>query len=493
MRAVAVVLVLLLDLVLAADPPKLTALHPAGIAIGAEAIVDAMGSSTWPVKAWCSSPAVKIEPLPEKGKLKIKATPDASPGPILIRLYNEAGASDARIFVLGSAPELLEVPKNDRPEDAHAVASLPVTINGILEKRGDVDFFRVSLKRGQTLHARLEAYSLRTEIDPYLHLIAPDGRELALASDAHNLDPVLVATVPANGAYLIQLSAIAHKATAEVAFAGAADRVYRLSLQTTPIPHVLPKSDSVEGPAPQTIKAPHRLQGTVAKAGEKDRYRVEAAAGSKLRVRVEARTLHLPMDPVLRIYKAEGALLRETDDSNAKPDPFFDVTVEAAGFFEAEVRDRFRRPEMTYQLVIEPIVPAYKATATPDALVLTAGKTAELTLNLSREDGHSAALELLFSDLPAGITWKAEAIPAKTGPFKVTLSAPPTAPAFSGPIHLSLKEPGPAPAKPIVRTWQTEESRGDYLINETADFWLTVIAVPVPPSPAPAPPAVPTP
>jgi len=58
----------------------------------------------------------------------------------------------------------------------------------------------------------------------------------------------------------------------------------------------------------------------------------------------------LPIDPVLRVFQADGTLLRETDDSNAKPDPVFDVNVEAAGFFEAEVRDRFRRPEMTYQL-----------------------------------------------------------------------------------------------------------------------------------------------
>ena len=490
MRPVAVLLLLLACPLFAADPPKLTALHPAGLTVDSEATVEALGATVWPVKAWCSSAAVKIEPLPDKGKLKISATPEAEPGPVLVRLYNEAGCSDARIFLIGPGPDTVENPKNDRASEAQPVPSLPATIFGILERRGDVDFFRLPLKKGQTVSARLEAYGLRSEIDPYLQLIAPDGRELVLASDTHNLDPEFSLPITTSGDHLLQISAIAHKASAEVSFAGDKDKVYRLRLQSEPIPISLPKPDSQETSPATPIKPPHRVQGNLKAAGERDRFRIEAAAGTKLRVRVEARSIHLLTDPVLRIFKADGALLREIDDTASKPDPVGDVTVEPAGFFEVEIRDRFGRAEMGYQLVVGPILPSFRTTATPDNFVLNGGKTAELTVNLTREDGHAAGLELVCPDLPEGVSWKAEAIPGKTGPFKVTFSAAATAKAFQGPVHLQLRPTGDASSatpQAIVRTWQTEESRGDYLINETADFWMTVIPAPPPPAPSSTP------
>ncbi|MEQ1841436.1 MAG: PPC domain-containing protein [Verrucomicrobiales bacterium] len=457
-----------------AAPPALTGLHPAGLAIGGpEVIVEAIGTSAWPVKAWCSSPSVRIEPLEEKGKLRIAANADAMPGPVLIRLYNAEGSSEARIFVLGRGPEILETQPNDRLADAQAITTLPVTVNGIFEKRGDVDFFRLTLRKGQTISAQLDSYVLRSEIDPFLHLIAPDGRELALASDTQNLDPALVAEIPADGVYIVELNAIGHKANAEVSFAGGKDKVYRLHLQAGPLAQPdLPKPDSLEGPGP--VKAPCRIQGTLSAPGERDRYRIEAEPGAKLRIRVEAASLHLPMDPVLRVYRPDGGLLREIDDAGTLPDPVYDLTVPKDGFFDAEVRDRFRRQGMIYQLVVGPVVPVFRVTATQDAVMVPAGKSAELTLQLTREDGHSAPLELALADLPAGVTWKAEAIPDKTGPFKLTLSAPETAAAFQGPFHITVG------TQPVVRTWQTEESRGDYLINETADFWITVTPAPAP-------------
>jgi hypothetical protein len=480
----------------AVDPPKLAALHPAGLAAGTEAVVEAVGSTVWPVKVWCNSATVKIEPSPEKGKLKIAAAPGSATGPVLVRLYNEAGCSDARIFVIGQGPELLETPKNDRVGEAQPISSLPVTINGTLEQRGDVDFFRLPLKAGQKLSARVEAYGLRSEIDPHLHLIAPDGREIVLASDTHNLDPGFSISLTTSGDHLLHLSAIAHKASADIGFAGGKEKVYRLRLQSEPIQIPLPKPDSREATPPVPIKAPHRLEGVLRAAGERDRFRVEAAAGSKLRVHVEARALGFPTDAVLRLFKADGALLREVDDATSKPDPVIDVTVEAAGFFEAEVRDRFGRPDMGYHLVIAPILPSFRATTTVDNLLLNGTKTAELTVNLTRDDGHAAALELIAPDLPEGVSWKSETIPAKTGPFKVTFSAAATAKPFQGPIHLQLRETAASKPLSIARTWQNEESRGDYLINETADFWLTVIPPPPPPpkpTPTPAPPAKPTP
>ena len=100
-------------------------------------------------------------------------------------------------------------------------------MNGKLEKRDDIDFFRLPLKKGQTLTATIDGYGLGSAIDPFLHLYGPDGQEIALASDSRNLDPILTHAIAENGDYTIQVVAIDHKASSNVSFAGGAAMIYR--------------------------------------------------------------------------------------------------------------------------------------------------------------------------------------------------------------------------------------------------------------------------
>jgi len=65
----------------AAAPPTLDHLFPGGVARGASAEVTASGRfERWPVRGWSSSPGLAIEAGAEKGKLTIRAAPDAVPG-----------------------------------------------------------------------------------------------------------------------------------------------------------------------------------------------------------------------------------------------------------------------------------------------------------------------------------------------------------------------------------------------------------------------------
>ena len=56
-------------------------------------------------------------------------------------------------------------------------------MNGRLAKRGDSDFFKISLKRGEVLIGVVDAYGLDAPIDCFLHLFDASGLELVLASE----------------------------------------------------------------------------------------------------------------------------------------------------------------------------------------------------------------------------------------------------------------------------------------------------------------------
>jgi hypothetical protein len=71
---------------------------------------------------------------------------------------------------------------------------LPVCVNARLDKSGDMDGYRVKLAVGQTLVARVEAYSLGSGVDIMTHVLDEQGVRVQLPDS----DPVTV------GADLVQ-------------------------------------------------------------------------------------------------------------------------------------------------------------------------------------------------------------------------------------------------------------------------------------------------
>src|SRR4030095_4427626 len=131
------------------------------------------------------------------GRFQAQIADDAILGPRLVRLFNDAGASAPRIFVVGQGPESAEVEPNNHFKSAQAVSNMPVTINGRLDKNGDVDAFGLKLREGEWLDARVDAYTLMSEVDAVLRLVTSTGEPLAWNHDFITLDPRLVWRSPA--------------------------------------------------------------------------------------------------------------------------------------------------------------------------------------------------------------------------------------------------------------------------------------------------------
>ncbi len=472
---------------LRAAPPELKAFHPSGGQAGGELEVEAVAKftpETWPPGIWTSREGVTFTPLDTPGKFRVAIAPDTPPGPLLVRLHNPEGPSPTRIFVVGELPEILENPDNNTPGSTQAVLeSLPVVVNGRLEKSNDVDFYRLrGLKKGQTISARVDSYGLLAPNDPFLHLLDRDGHEIAYGSVSHNLDPRLSHVIPGDGDYFLQINALDSKAAANVSFVGGAERVYRIEIRPGPFLHpALPGAVGGEGD-PLTTEG--RLEGCLSTPGEIDRFILPAKKGEARLVRVESHGLHLPVDPVLRVLRPDGGELTRIDDVASRPDPEYLLKAAVDGDYIVEVSDRYRRggPEYRYQILATEPAPAFAARTKADSLVVKAGGSAEWTVDMERLHGHQVPLKLEWENLPEHVTVEQPEFPAKNGSVQIKVSAGKEAGPWNAPVRPVVREVPADGAEPlgsaIRATFLTPESRGDYLINEHEYLWLTVVPEP---------------
>jgi hypothetical protein len=231
---------------LLAAPPKVNYLFPAGGQRGQTVVVTAAGEfSSWPVQAWIDRPGITTTCEADKGKLKLAIAADAAPGVYWLRLFDAEGTSTPRPFVVGTLPEIAEVETSDPPSKLSPQA-LPVTINGKLQKNGDEDSILVSLQKGQTLVASLQANSvLSSPMDAVLQVCEaisrtdPISREPSLEAfvaaqnhDAIGLDPQLAYTSKSDGVHVVRLFAFPSEPNSTIGYAGGENYVYRLTLTT---------------------------------------------------------------------------------------------------------------------------------------------------------------------------------------------------------------------------------------------------------------------
>ena len=181
-------------------PPAVTYLYPAGGQRGTTVEVTAGGTfDRWPVRSGTSDRGVTATAGKDKGKLSLPSRPtrcQASTGSACTTTRGPARCGRSSSALL---PEVSEKEPNDEPAKAQSV-QLPAVVNGRLEKAGDVDVFAVTLKKGETLVASVEANrSLKSPMDGVLQVVSPDGFVLDQNNDWHGLDPQVAFTVPKDG------------------------------------------------------------------------------------------------------------------------------------------------------------------------------------------------------------------------------------------------------------------------------------------------------
>ncbi len=184
----------------------------------------------------------------------------ASPGVYPISVRKGDWISNHAPFAVDTLPECREAEPNNDAKSAQRL-TLPVIVNGRIDRSGDWDVFSFAGRAGEEIVAEVHARRLDSPLDSVLKLTDATGKQIAFNDDyedkasglnTHHADSYLRATLPARGTYFLHLGDTQRQGGGEFA--------YRLRV-SAPQPdfalRVVPSSISVRGGAsvPLTVYA----------------------------------------------------------------------------------------------------------------------------------------------------------------------------------------------------------------------------------------------
>lgn len=361
---------------------------------------------------------VSLEAPDEKkvvAKLRIAA--DAPLGEHRLRLRTRTGIAELRTFWVGPFPIVDEKEPNDDQEHAQLVER-NVTIHGTVTNE-DVDYYALDLKAGERLTAEVEGLRLGdTLFDPFVAILDAKRFELASCDDCAltKQDPVASCVVPADGRYFVQIRESSFRGSDRclyrlhvgtfprplVAFPPGGKPGVESELQLLgdvkgafaqkckPEPGgpsetwLVPEQDGISAPSGVAVKvinadaipesepnddfahatvaasaAPLAVDGTIGRPGDVDCVRFAGKANQPLNVRVNARSVRSPLDPVLTIHSADGKQLDYSDDTIGL-DSYIRFTPPADGDYFARITDHLGAggPLYVWRFVVTPIGPS---------------------------------------------------------------------------------------------------------------------------------------
>jgi len=173
-------------------------------------------------------------PLGKKqtAKLEVTVAKDVAAGIHWFRVQTPLGTSDTGVLDVGSLPEIAENPKpagDEAASNGPQQVTLPATIVGAIQTPGDTDRYQFEGHAGEEFVAQVVASELGSQLMSQLVLKDSSGAILEREGQhSDKPDAVLVAKLPADGAYTISIS--------DRQKGGGEDHFYRLN--AGPLPYV---------------------------------------------------------------------------------------------------------------------------------------------------------------------------------------------------------------------------------------------------------------
>ncbi|MBI3861723.1 MAG: PPC domain-containing protein, partial [Planctomycetia bacterium] len=218
-------LALLASSAVSAEPPAplFDIVFPAGARAGESTIVTVAGRHLESLRELHSNAAGFRSESIEPGKFRLTFPAETTPGVYDLWAVSERGVSSPRTFFVGNREEHLEAEPNDLLQSPGAVP-LDVTVNGRIEKGGDLDHFRFEARRGQRIVIECQAHRIDSRLRAVLELFDSNGKRLAVNRGYFGIDPLIDFRVPADGAYVVKVQ--------DLISSGSAEHYYRLDIDT---------------------------------------------------------------------------------------------------------------------------------------------------------------------------------------------------------------------------------------------------------------------
>ena len=461
-------------------------------------------------------------------KAKLAIAPDARLGEHTLRLRTLTGVSELRTFYVGALPLVAEAEPNTDFAKPQKIP-LNVTVTGTIENE-DVDYFLIEAKKGDRITAEVEGIRLgMTLFDPYVSIMDTKRFDLATSDDSALLlqDPIASFVAPADGTYILQLRETSYGGSGACAYrmhvgtfprptvafpaggkVGEETQITYLGDVAGPIPHTLKipadaasplalfaEQNSQVAPSPvhfrvspfanvmevepnnevsKATKAPGELplafNGVIDKEKDADFFRFAAKKGQVFDVRVFARAIRSPLDPVLVIHKADGAGLASNDDAGG-PDAYLRFTAPEDGEYCFQVYDHLLRgsPQSVYRVEVTPVAPQLAIslpnvggivpTQERQTIVVPKGNRFATLVRATRADfGGEVTIET--PDLPKGVTAVSEPVQPALDVTPVVFEA-----AADAPVGAKLVPIGGKPVDPNAKVMGKFKQNVDLILG----------------------------
>lgn len=440
-------------------------------------------------------------PVDMLGSVAVDAT--AALGSRRGRIWTSQGVATGPVFVVGELPEVTETEIDGDPITESV--TLPVTTNGRVFPREDIDLWAVKLTKGQTLSALATTTGIRSPLVAKLEVVDGKGAVLAQSGSraALGCDVSVRFTAPADGAYHVRI--------ADARGQGGPAFVYRLTMTTSPVADsVFPLggqrgttvkfngTTAVAIPAdapplwqtrlgsqsilldtddlPEFIEAPANavvppavFNGRI-EPGAAGTWKVELKKAKKYELETRAKKLGSPLCGTLAVLDADGKEVAKHTPDDPGSDPLASFQPAADGVYTIRVAERFRNrggPDFTYRLRVREAVPAaadFRLKLATDVVNIPRASSVKWKLTAERVGGFNAAIDVSVSGLPAGVTCAKATIPAGQSQVELTLSAEALAKVAVGTITVTgSSKIGDAP---VTRT-ATPPDGGDAFVAVT--------------------------
>jgi hypothetical protein len=410
----------------------------------------------------------QAEDYPKDMAGRVAVSADAPLGMRYWRVATSQGATAVMKFMVGDLPEVVEQEIEGKKPPTEV--KLPVTINGRIFPREDVDDWAFEARRGQSITAEVCAARLGSPLDSRIEILDPQGRRIAENDDALGTDSFLRFTAPADGKYTVRIQdanlrggqAYVYRLTltagpwvdrayplggrrgsktrfelsgqelpgqpVEITLpdSGSPYYVHRLDIggkQTNPflldlsdLPEHLEAEPNDLPTQAKPVTVPAILNGRVDRPGDVDYWAVTLRKGEAFDFNLKASQLGSPLSAVVVLSDAAGKELARADSLASGADPSLRFTAPTDGNYLIRVTERFRNrggPAYAYRLVIDHSPkPDFRLQLASDAVIINRGGEAKLRVNVLRIGGFGEAIALSVDGLPSGITASGTTIPA---------------------------------------------------------------------------------
>ncbi len=490
-------LVLMWSTVAIADEPHVSYIFPAGgqrgtvqkVSVGghnlhAEATFvmsadDVLGPTIIrraPKTLWFEGPRIPMpasqrkEDYPRDYAAELEISPQASLGIRRWRVATAQGVTASRPFIVGDLPEYVENEMDGAP--VPVAVQVPVTINGRVFPREDVDIWTFQAEEGVAYGCEVMAARLASPLDARISVLGPAGNVVAECEDFFGNDPYLRFVAPRTGRYQVKLH--------DAKFQGLQDYVYRLTIRPESA-DAAPLLSSASNPSrtvyteengEQTIGLPAVVSGCISRGGEIDRWQIRVQEAGEWMFEVQAARQDSPLDAVLILVDSKGQTLAEADDQANTIDPLLRHTFKEPGLYWIELKDRFERrggERFAYRLEMQnQMQPTFRVTLPADALTVPVGGEVKIKAKVERLHGFEGEIRVEAADLPVGVRVAEATVAKKKNDVQLTIQAEAGAAIGTKPLQLvGVFEgaEGESPLRVPVRAAVTDQQRWTHDIH----------------------------